>query len=171
MKSRLGVAAVLVAVALSVAGGCAIAYFTGLHMGRLEFTEHVANPVADNKAALKMLDLICEIKVSMPTSDLESPRKVSVRTVVAGIDFATRSGWYQGEFTITETRKGTAVERGSVVRVSRPALFQRFGVTVSGEEFTVDRSDGSFHQFLVFDGGRTVEFAAGYCGRYIKAPF
>ena len=107
----------------------------------------------------------------MPTMDLDSPRRLGTRTVIAGIDFATHSGWYQGEFTISETRKGTATEQGGVVRVSRPALFQRFGATVTGEEFTVNRADGSFHQFLLFDGDRKLEFSAGYCGRYIKAPF
>lgn len=171
MNSRFGVVVTSIMACVALVVACVIAFNRGVHIGRLEFTQGAANPSDDDKAAPKLLNLICEINVSMPTDDLESPRKSAVRTVIAGIDFATHSGWYQGEFTISETRKGAAVEQGNVVRVSRPAMFRRFGATVSGEEFTVDRSSGNFRQFLIFEGGRKVEFGAGYCGRYIKAPF
>ena len=50
----------------------------------------------------------------MPVKDLDSPRQAYTQMVIAGIDFSNLSGWYQGQFTITETRKGTLSTEGTV---------------------------------------------------------
>jgi hypothetical protein len=91
--------------------------------------------------------------------------------VIANIDFTNLSGWYQGQFAISESRKGSVTTEGSVLHVRRPALFPRFGVMISGEEFTIDRATGEFRQKISIQDGRTIELMSGYCGSYAKAPF
>ena len=107
----------------------------------------------------------------MPQGDLASPRKNYTQTVVANIDFSNLSGWYQGQFAISESRKGSVTTEGSVLHVRRPALVPRFGVMIGGEEFTIDRSTGEFRQKITLQDGRTLELMIGYCGKYAKAPF
>lgn len=119
----------------------------------------------------KVLNLICDLKVSMPQGDLASPRQHYTQMVVANVDLSNLSGWYQGQFAISETRKGSVTTEGAVLHVRRPALFPRFGVMIGGEEFTIDRSTGEFRQNITLQDGRTFEFMTGYCGKYAKAPF
>ena len=157
---------------VGIATACSfIGYKLGLHKGRVEVADKDPGNEKNNKTPSKMLDLICAVKILMPSAELDSPKNVAVRTLVAGVDSGTKSGWYQGEFAIAENRKGTLTEEGAIFRVKRPAMFRRFGEVILGEEFTVDRTDGSFHQYLEFEGGRKVEFINGFCGKYIKAPF
>ena len=58
-----------------------------------------------------------------------------------------------------------------MLHVRRPAMFQRFGVMVTGEEFTLNRATGEFRQSLNLQDGRTLELMSGYCGKFAKAPF
>ncbi len=115
--------------------------------------------------------LVCELVQLKPTRGLDSPPEKKTVTVAAGLDFKQRSGWYQGEYALSESRKGTLVEEGRVVHVSRPALFERYGDTVVAEEFTLNRDNGEFVQVLKFKAGRVQKAATGWCARLVKAPF
>ena len=149
-----------------------IAYQWGMHAAR---QRDPAAEMSDDERASRTdktaLSLICDLKVSMPVNDLNAPRENFTPMVIAGFDFSKLSGWYQGQFAISETRKGTVSTEGALLHVRRPALFPRFGVMVAGEEFTVNRSTGEFRQWLNLQDGRTLELMSGYCGRFAKAPF
>ena len=147
---------------------CIICFQLGRQLSNSQDSGQELVPQAANR---KVLNLICELKVSMPQGDLASPRKNYTQTVVANIDFSNLSGWYQGQFAISESRKGSVTTEGSVLHVRRPALFPRFGVMIGGEEFTIDRSTGEFRQKITLQDVRTLELMIGYCGKYAKAPF
>lgn len=152
--------------------GCLISYQVGRHAVRQHDSgSELAADSESGKNDKTPLNLICDLKVSMPVKDLDSPRQAFTQMVIAGIDFSNLSGWYQGQFTISETRKGTLSTEGSVLHVRRPAMFQRFGVMVTGEEFTLNRATGEFRQSLNLQDGRTLELMSGYCGKFAKAPF
>jgi hypothetical protein len=146
-----------------------IAYQVGLHSVRSGGASAAldAEPGSNGKS----LNLICDLKVSMPRNDLDSPRENYTQMFIAGIDFGSRSGWYQGQFAISETRKGTVTTEGAILHVRRPAMFPRFGVMIAGEAFSVNRETGEFRQSLTLQDGRTIELMRGYCGRFAKAPF
>jgi hypothetical protein len=146
-----------------------IAYQIGLHAAR---TGGVAAEL-DAEAAThdKGLSLICDLRVSMPRADLDSPRENYTQMFIAGIDFASRSGWYQGQFAISEMRKGTVTSEGATLTVRRPAMFPRFGVMIAGEAFSLNRENGEFRQWLTLQDGSTLELMKGYCGRFAKAPY
>ena len=93
------------------------------------------------------------------------------RVAMAQIDFEQKSGWYQGRIAISESRAGSLTLMGTRVKVYRPAMFQRFGVMISGEEFVVDRKTGRFEQSLSLSDGRTVKLIKGTCAHVIKPPF
>ena len=114
---------------------------------------------------------ICEVTISMPQRTLEAEPKVYNDMLVAGVDFDQKTGWYQGDFAISEGHKGSLKVNGSKISVSRPAMFERFGVMIIQEEFTIDRSDGSFVQTLTFRGDKTRHILKGFCGGLTTAPF
>ena len=149
--------------------GCVICYQLGKTSANSK--EPDAELRGDAASGKKSLDLICDLKVNMPQSDLSSPRQSYTQIVIANIDFANLSGWYQGQFAISESRKGSVTMEGSVLHVRRPALFPRFGVMISGEEFTINRATGAFLQNISIQDGRTIELMSGFCGKYTKAPF
>jgi hypothetical protein len=131
------------------------------------------DPLATGGKSLskKSGNFICEVTVSMPQRNLTSEPKVYSDFLVAGLDPEGKSGWYQGEFSISESRKGTLRMEGSKAIVSRPAMFERFGQMITQEEFTLDLSDGLFVQTLTFrDSGRR-HIIKGVCAKYAKAPF
>ncbi|MEI7535774.1 MAG: hypothetical protein WCJ76_01115 [Comamonadaceae bacterium] len=117
------------------------------------------------------ITLICEANYTMPGDDLDAPPKVYKEMMAAGLDYKNKAGWYQGVFSISESRKGAMVVKGSRATVSRPAMFERFGTMVTGEQFTLDRSTGAFLQSLTIKDGRKIEIVKGYCGKMTKAPF
>ncbi|MFN8956255.1 MAG: hypothetical protein ACK5V9_14955 [Burkholderiales bacterium] len=123
----------------------------------------------DNKG---VIDLICELEL-----DLDGQLVLGIkenepsRITMAHIDFGKNSGWYQGKIAISESRAGTLSMMGSRLRIYRPAMFQRFGVVITGEEFVVDRKTGSFVQSLSLQDGRTVKLIKGTCAKVIKPPF
>ena len=85
--------------------GCLISY----QVGRQAVRQHdpgseLAADSESGKNNKTPLNLICDLKVSMPVKDLDSPRQAFTQMVIAGIDFSNLSGWYQGQFTISETR-------------------------------------------------------------------
>jgi len=116
-------------------------------------------------------NFVCEVIVSMPRGDLQAEPEVYSDVVVVGLDYAQKSGWYQGQFSISESRKGGMVLQGSKAVVSRPAMYERFGQMIIGEEFTFDRSDGAFVQTLTFKGGKRRHFLKGTCAKMSAAPF
>ena len=146
-----------------------IAYQIGLHGARTGSS--AAELDAEAGAGDKSLNLICDLRVSMPRAEIDSPRENYTQMFIAGIDFGSRSGWYQGQFAISETRKGTVTTEGATLTVRRPAMFPRFGVMIAGEAFSINRETGEFHQWLTLQNGNTLDLMKGYCGRFAKAPF
>jgi hypothetical protein len=119
-----------------------------------------------------VMDLICELEL-----DLDGQLALGIkenepsRITMAQIDFDKNSGWYQGRIAISESRAGTLNLMGTRMKIYRPAMFQRFGVMITGEEFVVDRKTGSFVQSLTLKDGRTVKLIKGTCAKVIKPPF
>jgi hypothetical protein len=119
-----------------------------------------------------VMDLICELEL-----DLDGQLALGIkenepsRVAMAQIDFEKKSGWYQGKIAISESRSGTLQLMGTRLKIYRPAMFQRFGVMISGEEFVLDRKSGSFVQYLSLNDGRNVKLIKGTCAKVIKPPF
>jgi hypothetical protein len=119
-----------------------------------------------------VMDLICELELDLDGQlALGIKENEPARVAMAQIDFEQKSGWYQGRISISESRAGTLTLMGTRVKVYRPAMFQRFGVMISGEEFVVDRKTGRFEQSLSLSDGRTVKLIKGTCAQVIKPPF
>lgn len=140
---------------------------------------HLGAPT-DKAAASKEMDkdkntgeakFICEVTISMPQRTLDAEPKVYNDMLIAGVDYDQKTGWYQGDFAISEGHKGALKLNGSKISVSRPAMFERFGVMIIQEDFTIDRADGSFVQTLTFKGDRTRHILKGFCGGLTTAPF
>lgn len=119
-----------------------------------------------------VMDLICELQLDLDGQvalgiKVNEPSRMSL----AQIDFEKTSGWYDGVLSISEGRAGTLTVSGSKLIVSRPAMFQRFGVTINREEFVIDRSSGAFTQTIGVTDGRTINLIRGTCAKVIKPPF
>ena len=119
-----------------------------------------------------LLDMICELSM-----DLDGQLALGItanepsRITMAQVDFEKATGWYQGKIAISETRGGSLSVVGSKLLVSRPAMFQRFGVMINREEFSVDRKTGSFEQSISTQDGKTIKLIKGTCAQVIKPPF
>jgi len=123
------------------------------------------------KLSTENANFVCEVVVSMPRGDLQAEPEVYSDVVVVGLNYEQKSGWYQGQFSISESRKGSMVLEGSKAVVSRPAMFQRFGEMIIGEDFTFDRLDGAFVQTLTFKGGKRRHILKGTCAKMSGPPF
>jgi hypothetical protein len=123
------------------------------------------------KVASEEITFICDANYSMPVNGLDAPTKAYKEMLAAGLDYKNMVGWYQGNFSISESRKGVMVVKGSKAIVSRPAMFERFGTMVTSEQFTLDRETGEFVESLTFKDGRKVDIIKGYCGKLTKAPY
>lgn len=119
-----------------------------------------------------VMDFICELEL-----DLNGQLKLGItdkepsRIAMAQIDFEKNSGWYQGKIAISESRAGTLQVMGTRLKVSRPAMFQRFGVMIAGEDFVIDRKTGRFVQNLTLSDGQSVTLITGTCAKVNKPPF
>ena len=119
-----------------------------------------------------VLDMICELSM-----DLDGQLALGItanepsRVTMAQVDFEKGTGWYQGKIAISESRGGSLQVVGSKLLVSRPAMFQRFGVMINREEFTVDRKTGSFEQSIGTQDGKNIKLIKGTCAQVIKPPF
>ena len=119
-----------------------------------------------------VMDLICELQL-----DLDGQLALGItgaepaRMSMVQIDFDKSSGWYQGRIAISEGRAGNLAVMANRLVVSRPAMFQKFGVMISREEFTVDRSTGAFVQSLTLNDGRNIPLIKGTCAQVRKPPF
>ena len=131
-----------------------------------------AGPSGAKAATSGVIDLICELHL-----DIEGQLALGIqgneppRITMAQVDMDKSSGWYQGKLSISESRAGVLTVQGNKFVVSRPAMFQRFGVSINKEEFTVDRTTGAFEQSLGITDGRTVKLIRGTCAKVIKPPF
>jgi hypothetical protein len=176
MKKQSSVGAVLAAVAITLI----IAALTGwglVALGVIHLSP--SGPVkrdgelesASDKLGKAGGQFVCEVTVSTPQGALNSEPKVYQDMMVAGLEPEAGSGWYQGEYSITESRKGALKMEGTKAFVSRPAMFERFGQMVTQEEFTIDLADGAFVQTLTFRDGTRRHMIKGVCAKFIKAPF
>ncbi|MFD0668714.1 hypothetical protein ACT80S_13420 [Ramlibacter sp. MAHUQ-53] len=122
--------------------------------------------------ATGVVDLICELHL-----DVEGQMALGIqgnepsRITIAQVDLDKKSGWYQGKISITESRAGTLSQQGRKLVVSRPAMFERFGVMITQEQFTVDRDTGDFVQALTLNDGRSIKLIKGTCAKVTKPPF
>jgi hypothetical protein len=119
-----------------------------------------------------VMDLICELSLDLDGQialgiTAEEPSRITM----AQVDFGKSTGWYQGKIAISESRGGTLNVVGSKLTVSRPAMFQRFGVMINREEFTIDRKTGNFEQTISTQAGKTIRLIKGTCAQVIKPPF
>ena len=118
-----------------------------------------------------LLTVICDVEVSRPTNGLGQPFDVETMTMPAEFDFDEKTGWYPGEFTISQNRKATLTVTGPVLEISRPAMFKKYGFAVLGDHVTLDRSNGSFKQWIDLEGEKRLELITGSCRRTTNAPF
>lgn len=119
-----------------------------------------------------VMDLICELELDLDGQlSLGIKENEPSRITMAQIDFEQKSGWYQGKIAISESRAGTLNVLGTRLQVSRPTMFQRFGVMIAREEFVVDRKTGSFVQSLTLNDGKVIKLIKGTCAKVIKPPF
>jgi hypothetical protein len=165
-----------------ISAAAVAALFTGL--GWLAYSEgwvHLnapSGPTSEDRlssgpktVADENITFLCDATYSVPTNGLEGPNKVYKEMMAAGLDYKNKAGWYQGTFSISESRKGALVVQGDKAVVSRPAMFERFGAMITSEQFTLNRSTGEFTQSLTIKDGRKIEIVHGYCGKLTKAPF
>ena len=125
-----------------------------------------------NKDSDRVFNLICEGTNAFPANGFDTPPRMLNQTFVAGINLNDKTGWYQGQIAISETRKGTlAVKQSGDIVVSRPALFERYGAMITGEQFTLNRATGEFIQSVTLSDKRSIVMIKGYCGKMIKPPF
>ena len=128
--------------------------------------------LSETRSNKGVMDLICELNL-----DLDGQLLLGItgaepsRITMAQIDFGKSSGWYQGRIAISESRGGNLSVQGNRLVVSRPAMFQRFGVMISREEFVIDRSTGAFTQSLTLNDGRNIVLIKGTCAQVYKPPF
>jgi len=157
---------------LGVVGAVAVVLVVTLVYVLVDDDAPAAAPAAGaNSLDTKVFDFICEVTVLQPIADIAGPRKSSTQYIVGGVDVPRGSGWYAGQYAMSETRKGTVSVKGTLIEVKRPALFQRYGGTVASEEYTLDRASGEFRQSLLFQDGQKVSLIKGQCGRFIRPPF
>jgi hypothetical protein len=172
-NSRVPAIVVTALITLVVAAGL---FWVAVEMGVLSFGPNArvgrdGELDSNNLLGKKSSNFVCEMTVSTPQGSLNSEPKVYSDVMVAGLEPETKSGWYQGEYTISESRKGTLHMEGTKAFVSRPAMFERFGQMITQEEFTLDLNDGTFVQTLTFKDGTKRHMLKGICAKFAKAPF
>jgi hypothetical protein len=118
-----------------------------------------------------LLTVICDVEVSRPTNGLGQPFEVESMTMPAEFDLDEKTGWYPGEFTISQNRKGMLTVTGPVLEISRPAMFKKYVFAVLGDHVTLDRTNGSFKQWLDLEGEKRLDLITGSCRRTTNAPF
>ncbi len=178
MRKPSTVCAVLLGILVTIAV-FALASWVTYEQGRSDFSLPGSAPAtlhapaaAQKNAADTQITFICgDATHSLPVNGFDAPPKVYKETLLGGLDFDSKTGWYLGQFALSETRKGALTQEGSKARVSRPALFERYGTMVTGEQFTLDRATGEFLQSLTLKDGRRFDLIKGYCGKLTKAPF
>lgn len=143
----------------------------GLYVSLFQETPELKAVAAVGLEADGTLLLVCDVKRRMPLDGFDAPAQEQQGTLVAGINVKELTGWYQSEFSMSESRKGVLTETAGRWGVSRPAMFERYGQKIAGEAFTLERASGQFAATVTLGDGRTFKFAEGYCGRLTKPPF
>jgi len=115
-------------------------------------------------------EVICDSEVARPLNGLGQPPEVTRVMLPAGVDFEEGTGWYTGEFAISANRKGSLKIDGAILTVSRPAMFTRYGTSIQGEYFTIDRQSGEFKQWLAIAGDKKLFIVSGNCKKSSKSP-
>jgi len=128
------------------------------------------SPAAAQTASAKEFTMVCEVTLTLPVKGFDAPAMGYTELLLGGVNLNNKTGWYQGQFALSDTRKGTLTQERGKITVSRPALFERYGAMITGEQFTLKRSNGEFVQSLSLQDGRKYELIKGYCGKLIKAP-
>ncbi len=136
-----------------------------------ESVSNTAQPTLRKAASDQNINFVCQGTVSTPINGFDAPAKVVTQTFLGGIDAKDKTGWYQGTLALSETRKGTLTTEGNVHTVYRPALFERYGAIIAGEQFTLDRTSGVFEQSVALNDKRRFVLIQAQCGRLIKPPF
>jgi hypothetical protein len=161
-----------------IIGGLVGAALTASITGLVFMTSEPERPLKTSSAQPEkpssqgVLDMICELKL-----DLDGQLALGItanepnRMAMAQVDFDKASGWYQGRIAISESRAGNLSIVGNKLKVSRPAMFERFGVKITREEFVIDRTTGDFQQALTLQDGRNISLIKGTCARVIKPAF
>jgi len=162
-------ATALVTVLVAAAAGWGALELGWLHLGTATLGSRDGE--LDATVRKKGGNFVCEVTVSTPQGSLNSEPKVYADVMVVGLEPEAKSGWYQGEYTISESRKGALRMEGTKAFVSRPAMFERFGQMITQEEFTLDLADGAFVQTLTFKDGTRRHMLKGVCAKFAKAPF
>ena len=117
------------------------------------------------------LEVVCDVEVSKPNDTLSQPFDTTHLTIPAQFDFDENTGWYMGEYAMSMNRKGTLHVEDDLLKVSRPALFKRYGLTITGEHFTLNRRNGEFKQWLDLGDDKRLDLITGRCKRTTNAPF
>ena len=117
------------------------------------------------------LEVVCDVEVSKPNDTLSQPFDTTRLTIPAQFDFDENTGWYMGEYAMSMNRKGTLQVQDDLLKVSRPALFKRHGLTITGEHFTLNRRNGEFKQWLDLGDNKRLDLITGRCKRTTNAPF
>lgn len=148
--------------------------FTGLCILGAQFTglinlgSHGANAITySNKG---VYEVICDSEVARPVNGLGQPPEITRVMLPVGVDFEEGTGWYTGEYAISTNRKGTLKVDGATLTVSRPAMFSRYGASIQGEYFTIDRQSGEFKQWLAIEGDKKLYIISGHCKKSSKSP-
>lgn len=144
------------------------AQFTGLiSLGK---TKHSNTTYLQSKETSGVLDLVCETIVTRYKNGLSQPPETEKMLLPVGVDLTNHVGWYAGEYAISMNRKGTLSISGDLLKVSRPALFPRYGVMITGEHLTVNRQTGELRQWLDVKGGTRLDLIRGECKSAGKTP-
>ena len=128
------------------------------------------SPAAAQNAPAKEFNMVCEVTLTLPVNGFDAPPVGYTDLLLAGVDLDNKTGWYLGQFALSDTRKGTLTQQGGKITVSRPAMFERYGTMIIREQFTLQRSNGEFVQSLSLQDGRKFDLIKGYCGKLTKAP-
>lgn len=115
-------------------------------------------------------EVICDSEVLRPLNGLGQPPEITRVTLPVGVDFEEGTGWYTGEYAISTNRKGSLKVDGAILTVSRPAMFSRYGTSIQGEYFTIDRQSGEFKQWLAIEGGKKLYIISGKCKKSSRSP-
>ncbi|MEY2777107.1 MAG: hypothetical protein RLY30_1205 [Pseudomonadota bacterium] len=160
----------LIGLVLGAALGAGVLF--ALLSGSGASSDGATSPSSDALPKTGTLRLVCDLELDNKGKDVLgiNPSEAK-RIATVGIDFDRSSGWYDGALAISESRPGTLTVDGDLLKVNRPAMFQRFGAKISGESFTVNRKTGEFQQQLTINTGFELLLIRGQCARLIKAPF
>lgn len=160
----------------AIVGGAALGIailvlLVGQLTGMVRFGSSGAGSARLMDSDVRKFSLICKVHIRRPKEGIEAPAETEDTVLQAGFDLDEQSGWYEGEYTISASRKGSLHVNGDVLEAGRPAMFKRYGISITGERFSVDRSTGKFRQWVLIGDGKRLDLIDGVCKRVINAPF